>query len=92
MRLRWCWVRGPMDEPDRRQPRSAPLDVIFMPSDNVYEVIERGLAEKLAPEKVPNLSEITPYFAEIGNGYGVVHSYGVMGSGRHLEQRDRPLT
>lgn len=60
-------------------PNQPPLDVIFMPSDNAYEVVKRGLAEKLTPEKVPNLSQLTPYFAEIGDGYGVVHNYGAMG-------------
>ncbi len=60
-------------------PDQPPLDVIFMPSDNAFEVVERGLAEKFTPEKVPNMSELTPYFAEIGKGYGVVHNYGAMG-------------
>jgi putative spermidine/putrescine transport system substrate-binding protein len=60
-------------------PDDPPLDVIFLPSDNAYEVVERGLVQKFTPEHVPNLSQLTPYFAEIGGGYGVVHNYGAMG-------------
>lgn len=60
-------------------PANPPLDVIFMPSDNAHEVVERGLAELLTAETVPNIGELTPFFAEIGRGYGVVHNYGSMG-------------
>ena len=60
-------------------PNDPPLDVIFMPSDNAFDVVKRGLAEKFTTENVPNLSELVPQFAEIGDGYGVVHNYGAMG-------------
>lgn len=60
-------------------PNDPPLDVIYMPSDNAYEVVQRGLAERLTVEKVPNLADITPYFANVADGYGVVHNYGAMG-------------
>lgn len=60
-------------------PEDPPLDVIFMPSDNAFDVIDRGLAEKFTPEKVPNMANLESYFAEIGDGYGVVHNYGAMG-------------
>jgi len=60
-------------------PDNPPLDVIYMPSDNAFEVVQRGLAQKFTEELVPNMKELTPYFAEIGDGYGVVHNYGAMG-------------
>lgn len=60
-------------------PEEPPLDVIYMPSDNAFEVVNRGLAQKFTSETVPNMTELTPYFAEIGDGYGVVHNYGAMG-------------
>lgn len=60
-------------------PNDPPLDVIYMPSDNAYEVVQRGLAEQLTIDKVPNLADITPYFANVADGYGVVHNYGAMG-------------
>lgn len=60
-------------------PAKPPLDVIFMPSDNAFDVIDRGLADKLTVEKTPNIAKLTPQFASIGDGYGVVHNYGSMG-------------
>ena len=68
------WMNQIAASPDR-----PPLDVIYMPSDNAYDVINRGLAQKLTLENLPNLKEIRPYFADIGKGYGVVHNYGSMG-------------
>jgi len=60
-------------------PDKPPLDVIFMPTDNAYEVVNRGLADKFTLETVPNMAELTPYYAEIGEGFGVAHNYGAMG-------------
>lgn len=60
-------------------PDDPPFDVIYMPSDNAYDVVSRGLAEKFTLDKVPNMAELVPKFAEIGDGYGVVHNYGAMG-------------
>ena len=60
-------------------PDNPPLDVVFMPTDNAFEMIQRGLAQRFTAELVPNMAELTPHFAEIGDGYGVVHNYGAMG-------------
>lgn len=60
-------------------PDQPPLDVIYMPSDNAFDVIERGLTEEITAEKVPNIEHLTEYFRTIGDGYGVVHNYGAMG-------------
>jgi putative spermidine/putrescine transport system substrate-binding protein len=60
-------------------PSSPPLDVIFVPSDNAFDIIDRGLVEKFTSETVPNLSKLRPEFANIGGGFGVVHNYGAMG-------------
>lgn len=60
-------------------PNNPPLDIVYMPTDIAFEMIRRGLAQKFTEELVPNMKEVTPYFAEIGDGYGVVHNYGAMG-------------
>lgn len=60
-------------------PNDPPLDVIYLPSDNAFDAIKRGIVDKLTVDKVPNLADLTPYFAKIGDGYGVVHNYGAMG-------------
>lgn len=60
-------------------PATPPLDVVYIPTDNAYDMIERGLAQSIGPENVPNIKDVKPYFVEIGQGYGVVHNYGSMG-------------
>lgn len=60
-------------------PNKPPLDVIYMPSDNAFDVVDRGLAQKLTPDTVPNIAHLQPQFADIGGGYGVAHNYGGMG-------------
>ncbi|OZI37107.1 hypothetical protein CAL29_01355 [Bordetella genomosp. 10] len=60
-------------------PEHPPFDVIFIPSDYAFDVAQRGMAQKITPENAPNVKDLTPYFADIGKGYGVVHNYGSMG-------------
>lgn len=60
-------------------PDNPPLDIIYMPSDNAYEVVQRGLAAQMTLETVPNLADVTPYFRDLADGYGVAHNYGAMG-------------
>jgi putative spermidine/putrescine transport system substrate-binding protein len=60
-------------------PSKPPLDVIFMPSDNAFDVVDKGLADKLTVETTPIIAKLAPKFAQIGDGYGVVHNYGSMG-------------
>ncbi len=60
-------------------PNDPPLDVIYMPSDNAFDVVDRGLAEQFTLENVPNMASLPEAFQTIGDGYGVVHNYGSMG-------------
>lgn len=73
-------------------PDSPPLDVIYMPSDNAFDVIERGLTEEITSENVPNREHLTEYFRDIGNGFGVVHNYGAMGLIYNKETVTEPPT
>jgi putative spermidine/putrescine transport system substrate-binding protein len=56
-----------------------PLDVFYNATETAYEAHERGLVDKLTVEKEPNIAQLPPRFADIGDGYGVVHNYGAMG-------------
>jgi putative spermidine/putrescine transport system substrate-binding protein len=72
-----------------------PMDVIFLPTENAIDAIQRGIIEKMTPEKVPNMSLLAPRFAEIGNGLGVVHNYGAMGliyNKATVKEKDLPKT
>lgn len=60
-------------------PQDPPIDVFYTNSDHAFTIVDSGLVEKLTVKQVPAISELEPYFAEIGDGYGVVHNYGSMG-------------
>lgn len=60
-------------------PGRPPLDIIYNPTETSYDAIQRNLVEKIPEGRVPNVAQLVPRFAEIGNGYGVVHNYGAMG-------------
>lgn len=56
-----------------------PLDVIYMPTENAYDAISRGLVDRFSPETVPNAQSLAPQFMALGDGYGTPHNYGGMG-------------
>ncbi|MDB5511854.1 MAG: hypothetical protein JWR08_1337 [Enterovirga sp.] len=56
-----------------------PMDVIYLPTENALDAIGRGLVDKFSADKVPNMADLDPQFAAIGDGYGTVHNYGAMG-------------
>ena len=60
-------------------PTKPPFDVIYLPTENALDAIQRGVIDKFAEDKVPNVKTIEPQFANIGDGFGVVHNYGAMG-------------
>jgi putative spermidine/putrescine transport system substrate-binding protein len=60
-------------------PGKPPIDVIFLPTDNAIDAAQKGLVDKFSTDKVPNMSMLPSKFANIGDGFGVVHNYGAMG-------------
>lgn len=60
-------------------PGKPPLDVIYNPTETSFDAIDRKLVEQFPADRVPNVRELVPRFAEIGGGYGVVHNFGAMG-------------
>jgi len=56
-----------------------PLDVFYMPSENAYDAISRGLVDRFSVETVPNAQNLAPQFKALGDGYGTPHNYGGMG-------------
>lgn len=60
-------------------PTSPPLDVLFLPTEQAYEMIAKGLADPFTAENVPQLPDLNPDFVKFGEGYGVVFDYGAMG-------------
>ena len=60
-------------------PGKPPLDVIYTPSETAYDAIARGLVAPLTVDKVPNIAKLSPEFAAMNQGFGVVHNYGAMG-------------
>ena len=60
-------------------PGKPPLDIVYNPSETAYDAIDRGLIEKLTPEKVPNLAEVGAEFSGLSKGFGSPHNYGGMG-------------
>jgi putative spermidine/putrescine transport system substrate-binding protein len=56
-----------------------PLDVVYNPTENALDAIQRNLVDQFTPERVPNMTQLVPRFAEIGKGFGTVHNYGAMG-------------
>ncbi|WP_375457727.1 extracellular solute-binding protein [uncultured Enterovirga sp.] len=60
-------------------PTKPPLDVFYLPSENAYDAIDRGLVEAMPPEKVPNLGDVREQFRQLGTGFGTPHNYGGMG-------------
>jgi putative spermidine/putrescine transport system substrate-binding protein len=60
-------------------PQKPPFDVLYLPTENAFDAIQRGMADKLPTEKVPNIALLEPHFQTIGDGSGVVHNYGAMG-------------
>lgn len=60
-------------------PGRPPLDVVYNPTETSLDAIGRGLVDKFTTEKVPNMADLVPQFASIGDGYGTVHNFGAMG-------------
>ena len=60
-------------------PDNPPFDIVFLPSDNAFSFVERGLSDAFTAERVPNIEQLPDAFREIGQGFGVVHNYGAMG-------------
>lgn len=60
-------------------PSKPPLDVVYLPTENAYDAIGRGIIDPFGLDKVPNMADLQPEFVKIGDGYGVVHNYGAMG-------------
>jgi putative spermidine/putrescine transport system substrate-binding protein len=60
-------------------PQKPPFDILYLPTENALDAIERGIVDPLPKDKVPNISLLEPQFQTIGNGLGVVHNYGAMG-------------
>ena len=60
-------------------PGKPPLDVVYNPTETSMDAISRGLVDRFTLEKVPNMAELVPEFARIGDGYGTVHNFGAMG-------------
>lgn len=60
-------------------PQKPPFDLIYLPTENALDAIGRGVVEKVAVDKAPNIALLEPQFQTIGDGLGVVHNYGAMG-------------
>ena len=60
-------------------PGKPPLDVFYNASELVYDAIARGVVAPLTVATVPNIAKLSPEFAAMNQGYGVVHNYGAMG-------------
>lgn len=56
-----------------------PLDVFYMPTENAYDAIGRGLVDRFSTETVPNAQNLLPKFMPLGDGWGSPHNYGGMG-------------
>ncbi len=61
-------------------PQKPPLDVIYMPTENAYEAIDRGLVNRFTKEEVSNAFNVVPRLQAMSpDYYGVPHNYGAMG-------------
>lgn len=60
-------------------PSKPPIDIVYNTSDGSFDAINRGLVDRFTLDKVPNVADLTPDFANIGGGFGTVHNYGGMG-------------
>lgn len=60
-------------------PSKPPLDIIFPPTEQAYEMIDKGLADAFTKDKVSVLPDLNPDLVAFGEGYGVVFDYGAMG-------------
>ncbi|MBX5088327.1 extracellular solute-binding protein [Rhizobium lentis] len=60
-------------------PSQPPVDIVFTPTEQAYEMIDKGLADEFTKERVTVLPELNPDLVAFGEGYGVVFDYGAMG-------------
>ena len=60
-------------------PAHPPVDIVFTPTEQAYEMIDKGLADPFTPEKVTVLPELNADLVKFGEGHGVVFDYGAMG-------------
>jgi putative spermidine/putrescine transport system substrate-binding protein len=60
-------------------PSKPPIDVMVGLVDSGEIAREKGLVDSVTPKEVPNLSELKPSLANLGNGYGFPIAYGDFG-------------
>ena len=60
-------------------PGQPPVDVLNIAANWGFSAAERGLVDKIDPEKLPHLDEIAPQFVEAAQGDGIFFGYGAMG-------------
>ena len=61
-------------------PQKPPIDVIYMPTENAYDAIDRGLVNQFTKADVPNAFNLVPRLQAMSpDSYGVPHNYGAMG-------------
>ncbi len=73
-------------------PTKPPVDIVFTPSEQAYEMIDKGLADAFTAEKVSVLPDLNQDLVKFGEGYGVVFDYGAMGVIYNSKKVEVPIT
>ncbi len=72
-------------------PTQPPLDIVFTPTEQAYDMIGKGLADAFTKETVSVLPDLNPDLVAFGEGYGVVFDYGAMGVIYNAKKITKPI-
>ncbi|MBY5538264.1 extracellular solute-binding protein [Rhizobium leguminosarum] len=72
-------------------PAQPPVDIVFVPTEQAYEMIDKNLADPFTSETVKVLPELNPDLVKFGEGFGVVFDYGAMGVIYNSKKIENPI-
>jgi putative spermidine/putrescine transport system substrate-binding protein len=73
-------------------PTQPPVDIVFTPTEQAYEMIDKGLADAFTAENVSVLPDLNKDLVKFGEGYGVVFDFGAMGVIYNVKKVQTPIT
>ncbi len=72
-------------------PAQPPVDIVFVPTEQAYEMIDKKLADAFTNETVKVLPDLNPDLVKFGEGFGVVFDYGAMGVIYNSKKIEKPI-